>query len=153
SVANAADALERGEIDLAVAGGVDISLDPFELVGFAKVGALTDSDMHVYDERAQGFFPGEGAGFTVLKRLSDARRDGDYVYAVLKGWGVSSDGAGGITAPTTYGQSLAILNAYTRAGYSPLDLDFVEGHGTGTAVGDPIELRGIVRAMTEHGEP
>jgi acyl transferase domain-containing protein len=76
---------------MAFAGGVDISLDTFELVGFAKAGALTAEDMNVYDRKASGFLPGEGSGFVVLKRLEDARAAGDYVYAVIQGWGISSD--------------------------------------------------------------
>lgn len=152
SVATASNALCAGDIDVALAGGVDVSLDAFELVGFAKVGALSDSDMKVYDRGGNGFLPGEGCGFIVMKRLDDAERDGDYVYAVLNGWGVSSDGKGGITAPTADGQALALRRAYDRAGYSAHTLDFVEGHGTGTAVGDPIELTGISNAIDSFGE-
>ena len=78
-------------MDLALAGGVDISLDPFELVGFAKAGALAKDQMRVYDQRAAGFLPGEGCGFVLLKRLNDAIRDKNYVYATIKGWGISSE--------------------------------------------------------------
>jgi enediyne polyketide synthase len=153
AVANAATALMNGDLDLAFAGGVDISLDTFELIGFAKTGALTATDMKVYDRRASGFIPGEGCGFAVLKRLEDARADGNYIYAVLKGWGISSDGKGGITAPNREGQAAALRRAYDRAGYSPHTLDFVEGHGTGTVVGDRTELEGIALAMSTDGEP
>lgn len=153
SIATAANALSVGDIDVALAGGVDVSLDPFELVGFARVGALSNGDMRVYDRASNGFLPGEGCGFVVLKRLTDARADGDYVYAVLHGWGVSSDGSGGITAPDRRGQSLAIRRAYDRAGFSPLSLHFVEGHGTGTPVGDPVELGAIATALDAFGKP
>lgn len=152
AVATAATALARGDLDLALAGGVDVSLDPFELIGFAKTGALTSLDMNVYDRRASGFIPGEGCGFAVLKRLEDARAAGDYVYAVLRGWGISSDGRGSITAPNREGQSKALLRAYAGSGYSPHDLAFVEGHGTGTAVGDRTELEAIALAVTSDGE-
>jgi len=152
SVATAANALRAGDIDVALAGGVDVSLDAFELVGFAKVGALSDSDMKVYDRAGHGFLPGEGCGFIVLKRLDDAKRDGNYIYAVLNGWGVSSDGKGGITAPTVDGQALALRRAYDRAGYSAHALDFVEGHGTGTSVGDPVELTAISNTIDSFGE-
>jgi enediyne polyketide synthase len=152
SVATASNALCAGDIDVALAGGVDVSLDAFELVGFAKVGALSDSDMKVYDRAGNGFLPGEGCGFIVMKRLTDAQRDGDYIYAVLNGWGVSSDGKGGITAPTVDGQALALRRAYDRAGYSAHELDFVEGHGTGTAVGDPVELGAISNTIDSFGE-
>lgn len=152
AVATAANALVSGDLDLALAGGVDVSLDTFELIGFAKTGALTASDMSVYDRKASGFIPGEGCGFVVLKRLEDARAHGDYVYAVLNGWGISSDGKGGITAPSKDGQAKAIQRAYDRAGYSPYRLDFIEGHGTGTPVGDRVELEGIASVINANGE-
>jgi enediyne polyketide synthase len=151
AVTNAATVLCNQDLDMALVGGVDVSLDPFELVGFAKVGALSPTQMRVYDRAANGFVPGEGCGFVVLKRLSDARADGDYVYATVRGWGVSSDGAGGITAPSVTGQALSIRRAYKRAGYSPELLHFVEGHGTGTPVGDPVELKAISSAMQSYG--
>ncbi|TRU83105.1 MAG: type I polyketide synthase [Microcystis novacekii Mn_MB_F_20050700_S1] len=152
AVVTAANALSNGDLDMALAGGIDISLDTFELIGFAKTGALTAQDMKVYDRRASGFVPGEGCGFVVLKRLEDARKAGDFVYAILKGWGISSDGKGGITAPSKFGQSKALLRAYQKAGYSPHTLHFIEGHGTGTPVGDRTELEGIALAMAAEGE-
>lgn len=147
AIATAATALTNGDLDLAMAGGVDISLDTFEMIGFAKTAALTRSDMRVYDRRADGFIPGEGCGFVVLKRLDDAVADGNYIYAVLRGWGISSDGKGGLTAPSAKGQATALQRAYERAGYTPKDLDFIEGHGTGTVVGDKTELEAISLAM------
>ncbi len=152
AIATAANALVNGDLDIALAGGVDISLDTFELIGFAKVGALTAQDMTVYDRVASGFIPGEGCGCVVLKRLEDARRDGDYVYALLNGWAISSDGKGGITAPSKIGQSKALRRAYERAGYSSHQLDFIEGHGTGTPVGDRTEVEAIALALAADGE-
>lgn len=142
AVTTAASALEEGRIDACLAGGVDISMDPFELVGFAKARALTPTDMRVYDRRGNGFIPGEGCGFVVLKRLSDARAAGDKVYAVIRGWGVSSDGRNAITAPKVAGQVRAIRAAWERGGRP----DFVEGHGTGTSLGDRVELEAIATA-------
>lgn len=153
AVVTAANALANGDMDFVLAGGVDISLDTFELIGFSKVGALTRTGMAVYDRSASGFMPGEGCGFVALKRLADARRDGNYVYTVLKGWGISSDGKGEITAPSGVGQAIALRRAYAKAGYSPLSLDFVEGHGTGTPVGDRAELTGIALAMEADAIP
>ncbi|MCK5323753.1 MAG: polyketide synthase, partial [Desulfobulbaceae bacterium] len=148
AVATGATSLADGDLDLALAGGVDISLDPFELVGFAKTNALTKKDMTVYDRRGSGFIPGEGCGFTVLKRLEDAERDNDYIYAVLHGWGISSDGGGtGITAPNAKGQARALENAYANAPYTIGTLKFIEGHGTGTTVGDQVELEGVSMVM------
>ncbi len=152
AIATAATALVNNDLDLALAGGVDVSLDPFEIVGFAKMGAITARHMTVYDKKASGFIPGEGCGFVVLKRLEDARRDGNYVYAVLRGWGISSDGRGGVTAPKAEGQAIALLQAYDRAGYKIRDLDLIEGHGTGTPVGDRAELEAIGLAMGADGE-
>lgn len=152
SIATACTQLATQELDIVLAGGVDISLDTFELIGFAKAGALTEADMNVYDRKASGFLPGEGCGFVVLKRLEDARTAGDYVYAVIQGWGISSDGKGGITAPSKTGQSKALRRAYDKAYYSSHDLDFIEGHGTGTPVGDRAELEGIALAIAEDGE-
>lgn len=152
SVCTASNYLANRDWDLAIAGGIDISLDTFELVGFAKTAALSPDDMFVYDERARGFLPGEGCGFVILKRLADARRDGDKVYAAIRGWGISSDGKGGITAPSSKGQSRALIRAYQKTTYSPHDLHFIEGHGTGTPLGDKIELQGIAKTMDHFGD-
>jgi acyl transferase domain-containing protein len=152
AIATAADYLQQDKMDLVIAGGVDVSLDTFELIGFSKATALSQDEMRVYDRRGKGFIPGEGCGMVLLKRLEDARRDGDKVYAVLRGWGVSSDGRGGITAPSAKGQALALTRAYQAAGYAPQTLNFIEGHGTGTAVGDRIELEGIAGALRAYGD-
>ena len=148
AVAHAASRLLDGDLDLAIVGGVDISLDPFELIGFAKTRALSDGDMTVYDRGGKGFIPGEGCGFMVLKPLDAARRDGNRVYAVIHGWGISSDGGGtGITAPNAAGQALAIERAYRNTPFDIGELSFIEGHGTGTAVGDRTELEAIARVL------
>src|SRR5436309_6094090 len=89
AVAHACSALAAGDLDAAVAGGVDLSLDPFELVGFAKAGALASGQMRVYDRHSAGFVPGEGCGFVVLMRLEEALDAGRRVHAVIRGWGVS----------------------------------------------------------------
>ncbi len=150
AIATAAAGLCAKDLDLALAGGVDISLDPFEMVGFSKTGALTDGEMNVYDRRASGFIPGEGCGFVVLKRHADALKDGNPIYAVIRGWGISSDGSNAaITAPSVPGQSLALKRAYERAPYGIDQLDFIEGHGTGTVVGDRVELEAIASLMGE----
>ena len=149
SVTTAANALKNGDLDLALAGGVDISLDPFELVGFSKAGALAKDQMKVYDKNASGFIPGEGCGFVILKRLEDAVKHRNYIYAVIKGWGISSDGRGGIMEPSSGGQAFAMRRAYQHAGYKITDCSFIEGHGTGTAKGDRVELEGIAAAIKE----
>ena len=116
AVAQACGALTAGDLEVALAGGVDLSLDPFELVGFARTGALTAGAMRVYDAGSRGFIPGEGCGVVVLMRLDAARAAGRRVRAVIRGWGVSSDGRGGLTRPEVEGQMRALARAYARAG-------------------------------------
>ncbi len=151
AVATAATALERGDADVAVAGGVDLSLDPFELVGFAKAGALAPTMMRVYDERSEGFWPGEGCGFVVLRRLDDAVAAGIAPDVAVRGWGISSDGAGGIIRPELQGQLLALERAYAHAGLDIATVELFEGHGTGTAIGDATELSALDQARARHG--
>ncbi|HJQ33743.1 MAG TPA: type I polyketide synthase [Pyrinomonadaceae bacterium] len=146
AVTSACSALAAGDLDAALAGGVDLSVDPFELVGFAKAGALAREEMRVYDRRSAGFWPGEGCGFVLLMRLEDALAEGRRVYAVAKGWGVSSDGSAGITRPEVEGQTLALERAYRRAGYGVETVTYFEGHGTGTGVGDATELKALSEA-------
>ncbi|HBY80184.1 MAG TPA: beta keto-acyl synthase, partial [Cyanobacteria bacterium UBA11148] len=149
AIANSCSALVAGDLDVALAGGVDLSLDPFELVGFAKTGALAPEEMRVYDIRSAGFWPGEGCGFIVLMRYDDAIAQGRRIYAVIRGWGISSDGNGGITRPEVEGQLLALHRAYHRAGFTPNTVAYFEGHGTGTSVGDTTELRALSHAINQ----
>ncbi|MBL6665281.1 MAG: acyltransferase domain-containing protein, partial [Rickettsiales bacterium] len=143
AIITAANSLVLKDMDLVIVGGVDISIDSFETVGFSRVGALTDGKMKVYDQSGKGFVPGEGCGFVILKRFEDAKKDNNKIYSIIKGWGISSDGKGGITTPKATSQSMALRRAYQRAGITPDKLDFIEGHGTGTSVGDRIELEAI----------
>jgi len=146
AVARACSALEAGEIDAALVGGVDLSLDPFELVGFSKAGALARGDMKVYDQESTGFLPGEGCGFVLLLRAEDARQTDRRCYGLISGWGISSDGGGSITRPEARGQQLAVIRAHRRAGYGPDSVSLFEGHGTGTPVGDEVELEALSAA-------
>lgn len=153
SVATACNALARGEIDAALAGGVDLSIDPFEIIGFAKTGALATSQMRVYDRDSNGFWPGEGCGMLVLMRESDAVQRDARIYALISGWGYSSDGKGGITRPEADGHRLALKRAYRRAGFGIDTVGYLEGHGTGTAVGDATELRAFSAELREAAAP
>jgi enediyne polyketide synthase len=153
AVIDACSALTSGDADMAVAGGVDVSLDPFELVGFSRSFALARRDMTVYDEEAEGFWPGEGCGFVVLMRYDDALEQCERIYAVIRGWGMSSDGRGGLTRPESEGQMLALRRCYTRAGFGIESVGYFEGHGTGTKVGDAAELRALMAARRESGAP
>jgi len=148
AVIRGCQALEAGDADFVLAGGVDMSLDPFELVGFAKLGALAPEMMRVFDQRSRGFWPGEGCGFVALCRAEDAISTDRRVYATIKGWGISSDGKGGITRPEIEGQLLAMRRAYHRAGVDAAFVPMFEAHGTGTSVGDNVEIKAL-RAMRE----
>lgn len=149
SVAVACNALVSHQIDAVVAGGVDLSIDPFEVIGFAKTGALATGDMRVYDKHSNGFWPGEGCGMLVLLRQADADAKGLRSYATIAGWGYASDGRGGLTRPEADGHRLAVERAYQVAGFDIGTVGYLEGHGTGTAVGDETELRALSQARRQ----
>ncbi len=137
----AIDGLENGDFDAVLAGGADANMSPSAFVKFCKIGALSATGSRPYAEGADGFVMGEGAVIFLLKRLADAERDGDRVYAVIRGVGGSSDGRGkGITAPNPIGQQLAVERAWANAGLVPAAGDLIEGHGTSTRVGDVVEV-------------
>src|SRR5947209_10123289 len=146
AVATACSALHCGDVDVAIAGGVDLSLDPFELAGFSSLGALACDKMRVFDAQSSGFWPAEGCGMVVLMRHEDALAHHHTPYALIRGWGISSDGHGGITRPEAAGQSLALRRAYARAKYSIDSVAYFEGHGTGTSIGDATELQALSQA-------
>lgn len=135
--------IASGEIDECLAGGIYLALTPDALVGFSHAGALSPTGAcSSFAADADGFTLGEGGALVLLKNLDRARKDGDRILAVIEGWGSSSDGrAPGIMTPNEAGQIRAIRNARHRLGYQPLD--FVEGHGTGTVVGDAQEIRSL----------
>ncbi len=149
AVINACGHLECGDMDVALAGGVDISLDPLEMVGFAKTQALAMEDIRPYDDRAQGIQTGEGCGMVVLSTEAYARQHGYHIHALIKGWGISSDGSGGITQPKVEGQKYAIEKTYQKAGYDISTVGYIEGHGTGTLVGDPVEIKALMEVQAE----
>ncbi len=148
AVTDACSALAAGDADMVLAGGVDLSLDPFELVGFSRSAALARHEMLVYDEGSEGFWPGEGCGFVALMRHEDAVDQCERIYGVIRGWGISSDGRGGLTRPEADGQLLAIQRCYRRAGYGVETVGYFEGHGTGTRVGDAAELSALIGARS-----
>ena len=134
--------------DAAIAGGVDRNMGASSFVKFCKIGALSATGTRPFDAGADGFVMGEGAGIFVLKRLADAERDGDRIYAVLRGIGGASDGRGkGITAPNPVGQRLAVQRAWRNAGLSPASCGMIECHGTSTRVGDVVEVTSIGEAF------
>ena len=140
----AAEGLADGQCDAVVTGGVDRNMGAAVFVKFCKIGALSATGTRPFDAGADGFVMGEGAAVFVLKRLADAERDGDRIYAVLLGIGGSSDGKGkGITAPNPAGQRLAIARAWRNARVDPATVSCIEAHGTSTRVGDAAELESL----------
>jgi 8-amino-7-oxononanoate synthase len=144
--------LRAGVCDVAVAGGVYLNLTPDNLVGFSRIGAISPSDAcRPFDDRADGFVLGEGAGAVVMKRLDDALCDGDRIYAVIRGAGINNDGRGeGPMTPRPEGQLDAIERAHAEVEFSPESIGFIEAHGTATAVGDATEVGALRRYFEGH---
>lgn len=147
--------LQSGRCDLMLVGGVSISTPPIVFMVFCQLGALSRSgQIRPFDAEADGTLLGEGIGMVVLKRLQDARRDGDRVYAVIKGVGVASDGrALAVLAPRLEGEELALRRAYEEAGIPPRSVGLIEAHGTGTLVGDMTEIHALRRVFGERQGP
>jgi acyl transferase domain-containing protein/NAD(P)H-dependent flavin oxidoreductase YrpB (nitropropane dioxygenase family)/NAD(P)-dependent dehydrogenase (short-subunit alcohol dehydrogenase family) len=135
--------LENGTSDMVIVGGADTVQNPFGYLCFSKTGALSPRGLcRTFDENADGIVISEGLAVLVLKRLADAERDGDRIYAVIKAVAGSSDGKGrGLTAPRPEGQALALQRAYAKAGFSPATVGLIEAHGTGTIAGDRAEIQ------------
>ncbi len=145
--------LETGAADMVILGGVDTVQNPFTYLAFSKTQAFSPRGRcRPFDAGADGIVISEGVAALVLKRLADAERDGDRIYAVIKGVGASSDGrARGLTAPVVEGQVRAIERAYAKAGVSPATVSYVEAHGTGTALGDAVEFESLSRVFGDAG--
>ena len=141
AVESAAQALWLGDADVALAGGVAFNLIPEYYIALSALGALSADGTPPFHVGSDGFVPGEGAGCVILRRLADARAAGEPVYAVICGIGSSSDGHGAsVYAPNPAGQRRAVTRALAAAGTAPADIDFLEAHGTGTKLGDGVEL-------------
>lgn len=139
-------ALKSGECDLAIAGGIQLHILPFRKV---KVGVEShDGRTRTFDESSTGTGCGEGAGIVILKPLKEAIKDGDSIYAVIRGSAVNHDGHSvGISAPNPLAQAELISKALERARVKPDEISYIEAHGTGTRLGDPIEIEGIRKAF------
>ena len=151
AVHHAIVSLERGEVDLALAGGVNVILTASSTRLFEEAGVVSpDGRCKTFDARANGYVRGEGCGVVALKRLSDAERDGDRILGVLLGSAVNQDGASaGLTVPNGRAQERVIREALDRAGVEPSGVDYLEAHGSGTALGDPIEIRAAAAVYGE----
>ncbi|APG05437.1 type I polyketide synthase [Luteibacter rhizovicinus DSM 16549] len=152
AIAQAFDALRAGRCSMALAGGSSISCPPNS--GYvAQEGSMLSPDGHTrtFDANAQGTVFSDGAAVVLLKRLSDALRDGDPIYSVIRGVAVNNDGGvkASFTAPNAAGQAAVITMALDDAGVSPRDISYVEAHGTATPLGDPIELEGLTQAFRQ----
>jgi phthiocerol/phenolphthiocerol synthesis type-I polyketide synthase A len=155
AVHHACVSLRTGESDTAIAAGVNLLLSPTVTVAFRRAGALApDGRCKPFSEAADGIGRGEGCAAVLLKRLSDAERDGDRVLAVIRATAVNSDGrSNGLLAPSPAAQRALLTTAYARAGLTPAQLDLVEAHGTGTPLGDPIEAGALGAVLGADRDP
>ncbi|CAM3141535.1 ACP S-malonyltransferase [Mycobacterium colombiense] len=155
AVHQACQALHSGDCDLALAGGVNVLLSPASIVAASRARMLSpDGRCKTFDAAADGYVRSEGCGILVLKRLSDAQRDGDQICAVIRGSAVNQDGASsGLTVPNGGAQQRLISAALERAGIGGRDVDYLEAHGTGTALGDPIEVQAAAAVYGADREP
>ncbi|MEI7717912.1 MAG: polyketide synthase, partial [Mycobacterium sp.] len=149
AVHQACQALRLGECDVALAGGANVLISPASMIAFSRAHMLApDGRCKTFDASADGYVRGEGCGVIVVKRLADAIRDGDRIRAVIRGSAVNQDGAsGGLTVPNGVAQQRVITEALERAGVAPGDVGYLEAHGTGTSLGDPIEVQAAGAAL------
>jgi acyl transferase domain-containing protein len=156
AAARACEQLLDFSIDLALAGGANVTF-PHKTGYFHEEGGILSTDGHCrsFDARADGTVPSNGVALVVLKRLEDAIADGDFIWAVIRGFAVNNDGDDkvGYTAPSVGGQTRVIAKALAAAGLSPDDISYVETHGTGTAIGDPIEIQALTQAFAGRTKP
>ena len=158
AIHQACQALRLRECDVALAGGANVLISPATMITFSHSRMLApDGRCKTFDAAADGYVRGEGCGVIVVKRLDDAIRDGDRIRAVIRGSAVNQDGAsGGLTVPNGIAQQRVIAEALERAGLAAGDVDYLEAHGTGTSLGDPIEVQAAAAVLgngREAGQP
>jgi len=148
----ACQSIRSGETDAALVAGISLHLHPYGFIGFSKASMLSrHGRCRVFDAGADGYVRSEGGGVVLLKPLAQALADGNRILAVVAGSGVNSDGRKpGLTVPSHEAQAALLREVYERAGIAPADIDYFEAHGTGTAVGDPLEARAIGEAIGRH---
>ncbi|WP_339254521.1 SDR family NAD(P)-dependent oxidoreductase [Paenibacillus sp. FSL P2-0136] len=149
AIHRAVSAIQDGSCEMAIAGGVNTLVDPLISVSFAKAGMLCpDGRCKTFSGEANGYVRGEGVGMLFLKRLSAAERDGDHIYAVIRGTSVNHGGrSNSLTAPNSKAQADLLIDAYRKAGVDPRTVTYIETHGTGTKLGDPVEINGLRTAF------
>jgi len=149
AIHQACESLRRGESSLALAGGVNLILSPEITIALSHARMMaSDGRCKTFDSRADGYVRGEGCGVIVLKRLSDAQRDGDSIWALVRGSAINQDGrSNGLTAPNGPAQEAVIRAALAQAGVHPREISFVECHGTGTSLGDPQEVEALSHVL------
>ncbi|MFI4955487.1 MAG: beta-ketoacyl synthase N-terminal-like domain-containing protein, partial [Gammaproteobacteria bacterium] len=148
----ACQSLHNRECDLALAGGVNVILSPMVMSALCQLHMLSpEGYCKTFDKDANGYLRGEGCGIIILKRLSDAQRDNDRILALIKGSAINQDGAStGLTVPNGPAQEVVIRKALQQAQLNPDDIDYIEVHGTGTSIGDPIEVNALVQVFNGH---
>ncbi|WP_341849651.1 type I polyketide synthase [Thermoflavimicrobium dichotomicum] len=147
----AVESLQSGMCECAIAGGVNVIVDPVHYMKLTAATMLSESNQcRAFGDQADGFIDGEGVGAIVLKPLQKAIADGDHIYGVIKGSMINAGGkTNGYTVPNPHAQSQLIAEAFQRAGVHPRTVTYIEAHGTGTALGDPIEVAGLTRAFEQ----
>jgi acyl transferase domain-containing protein/NAD(P)-dependent dehydrogenase (short-subunit alcohol dehydrogenase family)/aryl carrier-like protein len=148
----ACNMLKNQECDMVLTGGIDLKVTPVPYVTLSDAKALSQSGRcYAFDKRADGFVPGEGGGAVLLKPLKRALLDGDIIYAVISGSEVNNDGhTMGLTTPNFEGQKELLRQAYKNAKVNPIEVSFIEAHGTGTLIGDPIEIKALTEFYKEY---
>ncbi len=148
AIHRAVESIHNGDCEMAFAGGVNVILSPMLHIAFGKAGMLSkDGRCKTFDTSADGYVRGEGAGAILLKPLSKAKQDKDHIYAVIKSTAVNHGGkANTLTSPNPNAQAELLYKAYTKAGIHPDEVSYIEAHGTGTSLGDPIEINGLKKA-------
>lgn len=151
AIDRAVNAIKNGDCDAAIAGGVNTILTPDLYISFSKANMLSaDGRCKTFSDKADGYVRGEGVGMIFLKRLKDAEKAGDHIYGVIRATAVNHGGrANSLTAPNPKAQAELLVTAYRKAGIDPRTVTYIEAHGTGTELGDPIEINGLKAAFAE----
>src|SRR5262249_40904915 len=144
--------LKQGRTSMAIAGGVNVTIHPNKYLALSA-GQFISSDGHCqsFGEGGDGYIPGEGVGVVILKRLSDAQRDGDHIYGIIRGSALNHGGkTNGYTVPNPQAQATAISRALAESHTDARHISYIEAHGTGTKLGDPIEIAALSKAFQRH---